>query len=80
VFKKELEKTGFKKVEYELFDGPFNLFWDVACYFYMKFLSYETVYAINDIFIKNIYKINMFLDKFVTKKGFSNGYFIWGEK
>jgi len=80
IFKKELEKIGFKNVNYELYDGPFNLFWDVAAYAYLKIFKSEAFYLINDKFIKFIYPINKYLDKIFTNHGWSNGYFIWGEK
>lgn len=80
IFKKQLEKEGFKNVEYEFFDGPFNLFWDVATYIYLKILPFKSVFLLNNILIRLVYDINIFLDKITTNKGYSNGYFIWATK
>ena len=80
IFKRILENTGFKAVEYKLFDGPFNLFWDVFSYALLTVLPSEKVFLLNDKFVRFIYPINVFLDKIFNNHGYSNGYFIWGEK
>ena len=79
-FKKSLEKAGFKSVNYSLYDGPFNLFWDVFAYSLLSIFPSKNLYIINDKIVRFVYPINLFLDKMFTAKGYSNGYFIWGEK
>lgn len=90
-FAKLLKKEGFSNVDYVLYDGPFNLFWEVFCYLYLLVLQ-KTLSAIsflwlmryvlyvNDLFVRITAPINSFLDRLFFKKGYSNGYFIWGEK
>lgn len=83
---RELIKNGFTKFDYELYPGPFNLFYDVFCYlslmFIEKILPKKINYFLdlNSKFVEFIYKKNLFFDKFVNNRGHSNGYFIWAEK
>lgn len=80
LFKKKLEKAGFTNVKYSLYDGIFNLFWDVFAYVALSINSSEFLYKINDKFIRAIYPLNALLDRILIKRGYSNGFFIWGEK
>lgn len=80
VFRKLLEGVGFRSVNYELFDGPFNLFWDVASYVFLSIFPFRFTFLLSDVITRIIYPINLFLDRPFTKNGYSNGYFIWGEK
>ena len=90
-FKKILEKNGFRNVNYSLYAGPANLFWDVSAYIYFPFVDklfsvlnfkegIKSFIYINDLFLRFIYPFNVLIDKIFFMKGYSNGYFIWGEK
>jgi len=81
-FKKMLERVGFRNVSYELFDGPFNLFWEVAAYLYLGAFknAQDWFLDLNSRFMQIIYPLNMKLDRLFTRGGNSNGYFIRGEK
>lgn len=75
-----LEKFGFKNVNFELFDGPFNLFWEVFSYSLLSIFPSKFLFDLNDKIVRFVYPINSTLDKIFTHAGYSNGFFIWGEK
>jgi 2-polyprenyl-3-methyl-5-hydroxy-6-metoxy-1,4-benzoquinol methylase len=79
-FKKSLENVGFFDVNYSLYDGPFNLFWDVFAYALLSVFPSRSVFNINDKVVKFVYPVNLILDLLFNKQGYSNGYFIWGQK
>lgn len=79
-FKKSLEVAGFKDVSFSLYDGPFNLFWDVFAYAILSLIPSKNLFIINDKMVRFVYPINLFLDKIFNSRGYSNGYFIWGKK
>lgn len=80
VFRRLLKDTGFENISYELFDGPFNLFWDVALYAFLSVFPFKFTFLLSDAITRMVYPVNLLLDKAFTNKGCSNGYFIWGEK
>lgn len=90
-FAKILEEVGFKKVNVELYDGPANLFWDVFCYSYLSILQrvlrlmrldvlMNPVIMINTWLVYLLVPVNFLLDFPLVNKGYSNGFFVWGEK
>lgn len=82
----ELKSQGFTDINYQLYPGPLNLFWDVACYGYLKIFeilmgkNIKKLLNLNSRFVKFIYSKNIKIDKFINKKGHSNGYFLWATK
>ena len=90
-FAKTLTKIGFRNVKYELYDGPANLFWDVFCYSYLSVLErilslvglsilMNPVIIINTWVIYLLSPLNFLIDKPFVSRGYSNGFFVWGEK
>lgn len=90
-FQKLLKKNKFKNISYGLYAGPFNLFFDVSCYAYLAIVEkvltgiglrslLPYILAINSFFVTKITPFNNRFDEFFFKRGYSNGYFIWGEK
>lgn len=90
-FTKLLKKTGFAKIDFELYDGPLNLVWRVISYSYLKImekvllnLHVESLMKIviysNGWLLKCIVPVNNFIDGFFLRRGYSNGYFLWAEK
>lgn len=86
-----LKKQGFKNVGYTLYDGPANLTWDTFCYLYLSILEklfshlylrklMEPVLHLNDLLVRLFFPLNNFIDGFFFARGYSNGYFIWGER
>ncbi len=89
--KKDLEKTGFKNVSFKLYDGPCNLLWRVYSYGYLSIMNricnflqinsiMDKVISINDAILRFVYPLNQAIDGVFIKRGYSNGYFVWGEK
>lgn len=82
----ELKKNGFKKVGYELYPGPLNLFLDVFCYGALKILEsifgdkIEKILNLNSKVVEFVFNKNLVFDRLINIKGYSNGYFLWAQK
>lgn len=90
-FKKDLEKAGFKNISFRLYDGPCNLLWRVYSYAYLSIMNricnilhmnhiMDKVLTIHDFVLRFVYPLNQIIDRVFIGKGYSNGYFMWGEK
>jgi ubiquinone/menaquinone biosynthesis C-methylase UbiE len=87
----DLQRAGFKNVKYVLYAGPANLSWDVFCYLYLGIIEalfkkigltglLPAVLNINDYIVRLVYPLNKVIDRLFIDSGYSNGYFIRGEK
>ena len=90
-FKKDLEKAGFKNISFKLYDGPCNLLWRVYSYAFLSTTNLicnllhmnhimDKVIMIYDAVLRFVYPLNQIIDRVFIGKGYSNGYFMWGEK
>lgn len=90
-FAQQMRTMGFKKVGFELYDGPANLFGDVFCYAFLAItekiltrlgLTFLIVWIIwlNDWWVRLVFPFNALIDKLFHHFGYSNGFFVWGEK
>ena len=90
-FKKDLEKAGFKNISFRLYDGPCNLLWRVFSYAYLSVMNclcnflhmnhtMDLVITVHDAVLRFVHPLNQIIDGVFIRKGYSNGYFMWGEK
>jgi 2-polyprenyl-3-methyl-5-hydroxy-6-metoxy-1,4-benzoquinol methylase len=86
-----LQKEGFKKIGYQLYAGPAILTLDTFCYLYLialeKLLSRPLlepllvpVISANDALVRWLTPVGNLCDRLFLFRGYSNGYFIWGER
>lgn len=88
---KLLKLAGFKNIQFALYDGPANLLWRVISFAYLSVMEKITnivqirfllpvIISLNDTVLRIVTPLNDMVDKLFIKRGYSNGYFMWGEK